>query len=513
MIRTQTLSLPLVSALLASATLPAMADVALTLSSQKEYRQTKKGESAFRGGRFDIVLRDGNGIYVGGCAREAYWPPNVPLDPCPGGSTAFVLFGDVDPETPNAGPYFWMTDVIPALIIEPRRPDLCKLRAAPASNLPRPSTDFKDSSYGVYYNLHEADVRESVITRYDSARTYGANQRGKFEKEIVTGVYHYLFPRLGNSTLRVPISPVIYPMPEGYAKVNNKKAGVQFIANEKWSGGFMELSYIKPNVIRWKGFSPSVTYPAVDSLYFSMRFLSDPRNPLSNVTYVNPETSEAPASFFPGYVSGGDPRILLANPFVESFTLPPVFPGGSTAVIELELDRSFQTGGVTFDFSTRKFQIPVRVVNRYSEYAELRFGRSNGQKSTGLTADFDKDGVNNLNEWILDSRADDFTSVPRPIVALPRNVGNIFPPLPYYGFTFTKKRGTVPRVVQILQRSTDNGITWRKFESDANWTVTETAEEFVVRSNFDNLLALPIEPVQPPGTAGDLYRIRVTLVK
>jgi hypothetical protein len=513
MIRTKTLSLPLVSALLASATLPATADVALTLSSQKTYRQNKKGESAFRGGRFDIRLRDGNGIYVGGCAREAYWPPNVPLDPCPGGSTAFVLYGEVDPDVPNAGPYFWMTDVIPAIIIEPRRPDLCKLRAAPPSDLPRPSTDFKDTSFGVYYNLHEADVRESIITRYSSARTYGPDQRGKFERDIVTGVYHYLFPRLGQPNLRVPISPVIYPMPEGYAKINNQKTGVQFIPNEKWSGGFMELSYIKPNVIRWKGFSPAVTYPAVDSLYFSMRFLSNPRNPLSEVTYVNPETSEAPASFFPGYVSGGDPRILLANPFIESFTLPPVFPGGSTAVIELELDRSFQTGGVTFDFSTRKFQIPVKVVNRYTEYAELRFGNSNGQKGTALNADFDKDGFNNLNEWILESRADDSTSVPRPLLALPRNVGNFFEPLPYYGFTYVKKRGTVPRVVQTLQRSTDGGRTWQKFESDANWTVTETAEEIQVRSNFDDILALPIEPVQPPGTASELYRIKVTLPK
>ena len=191
--------------------------------------------------------------------------------------------------------------------------------------------------------------------------------------------------------------------------------------------------------------------------------------------------------------------------------LPPVFPGGSTAVIELELDRAFQTGGVTYDFSTRKFQIPVKIVNRYSEYAELRFGNADGQKGTDLREDYDKDGFNNLNEWILDSRADDSTSVPRPILALPRNVGNLFDPQPYFGFTFTKKRGTVPRVVQTLQRSTNNGRTWRKFVSDASWTVTETAEEIKVQSNFDDLLAIPVEPVQPPGTAGDLYRIKVTL--
>lgn len=351
-----------------------------------------------------------------------------------------------------------------------------------------------------------------MITRYDSARTYGPGQLDKFNKEIVPGVYHYSFPRLSNPILRVPISPIIYPMPEGAAKINNQKTGVQFIANGKWTKGFMELSFIRPNVIRWKGFSPSVTFPAVDSLFFSMRFLSQPGNPLSDVTFVNPETNESPASLFPGFVSGGDPRVLLANPFVESFTLPPVFAGGTTAVIELELERSFQTGGVTFDFSDRKFQIPVKVINRYTEYAELRFGRS-GRRSIELLDDFDNDGFNNLSEWILDSRAEDSTSIPRPILALPRNVGNLQNPLPFYGFSVTKKRGTIPRINQILQRSTNNGRTWRRFESDSNWTVTETRNEFVVRSNFDNQFTFPIQPVQPPGTAGDLYRVKVNLSK
>jgi hypothetical protein len=513
MIRNKTLSLPLVSALLASVAAPAVADVALSLSSQKTYRQTEAGATDFRGGRFDITLRDGDGIYVGGCARDAYWPPNIPLDPCPGGSTAYVLYGEIDPEFPNLGPYFWMTDVIPALIIEPRRSDLCTLEAAPASKLPRPSTDFKDSSYGLYYNLHEANVVESVITRYDSARTYNPKQRGKFEDEIVPGVYHYSFPRLTAPTYRVPISPVIYPMPEGFAKLNNQKTGVQFISNERWTkDGFMEISYLKPNVIRWKGFAPSVTYPAVDNLYFSMRFLANEDDPLSNVTYVNPDTSESPASLFPGYVSGGDPRILLANPFVDSFTLPPVFPGGSKAVIELELNRGFQTGGVTYDFSSRKFQIPIKVVNRYTDYTELRFSNDKNAK-TGILDDSDKDGFNNLNEWILESRADDSSSVPRPIVALPRNVGNFFDPQPYFGFTYNKRKGTVPNVIQTLQRSTNGGNTWKKMVSDANWIVTNTPEQIIVQSRFDDVFAFPVQPVQPPGTAGHLYRIKVTLAK
>ena len=505
MIRNKTLSLPLVSALLASAVAPAQADVALTLSSHKTYRQTKTGSTDFRGGRFDISLRDGNGIYL--CARDAYWPPNIPLDPCPGGSTAYILFGDLDPEYPNAGPYFWMTEVIPALIIEPRRPDLCILHAAPASKLPRPYGGFKDSSYGLYYNLHEANVTESVISRYDNNRTYSDKQRGKFEDEIVPGVYHYSFPRLGNPVLRVPVSPVIYPIAEGFAKKNNQKTGVQFIQTENgFSGGFMELSYVRPNVVKWKGFSPTVVFPTVDNLYFSMRFLSDPKDPLSETTTLDSKRLESPASFFPSYVSGGDPRILLANPFVSSFTLPPVFLGGSRAVIELELERGFQTGGVTFDLSSRKFQIPVIIINRYSEYAELRFGTKT--KNVAILDDYDKDGFNNLTEWILESRADDSASVPKnPVPTVHDFVTNadglILDP-GYYGFTVVKRQGTRPNVNQILQVSTNGGKSWKELTSNAAWLVTETPGEIRVESKTFG---------PPAGTATDLYRMKVTLPK
>lgn len=514
MIRTKTLSLTFASALLATAVVPVHADVAMQLSTRKSYRQNKFGDTLFRGGSFDVAVRDGNGIVVGGCARPFYWPPNIPGDPCPGGSTAYVLFGD--PTGNNAGPYFWMTDVIPAIIIEPRRPELCILRAAPPSDLPRPYSGFKDTSFGVYYNLHEAAaVREYIISRYDTSRTYSEKQLKKFEGEIVPGVYHYEFPRLNDPQVKLSISPVIYPMPEGFAEKNNQKVGVRF-QTTRWSKkGFMELSYVKPNVIRWTGFSPTTTYATVDKLYFSMRFLKNDKNPQSDVSYINPITGEGPASFFPPYVSGGDPRVLLANPFVDHFTLPPVFKGGSTAVIELELDRSFQTGGVTFDFSTRKFQIPVVIVNRYSEYAELRFKKNT--KLVGILDDFDGDGYNNLNEWILDSRADDSASIPQEPV--PSSHAAEFYPLfipQYYGFTVEKKRGTVPRVNYTLQRSTNNGRTWKEFVSDANWTVTETPEEFKVESaitnGFDPFTGFPLQ-VEPPGTADHRYRVKITLAK
>lgn len=519
MIRTKTLTWPLVSAIFATATISAKADVAFEISTHKGYRQHRDSEIQFLGGDFDVFLRDGNGVVQGGCARGAYWPPNVPLDPCPGGSTAYVHFGDVNPETPNAGPYFWMTEVIPAIIIEPRRPDLCMLRAAPASKLARPTNPFKDSSYGVYYNLHETNVSEYVISRYEYSRTYGPKQLGKFEDEIVPGVYHYALPKLNQPEVKVAVSPVIYPMPEAFAKRNNVKSGVKFLVDSnKWrKNGYLELSYLRPNVIKWTGFSPSTVVSSVDNLYFSMRYISQPKNSRSPVTYTDPFTGENPASVFPGFVSGGDPRVLLANPYVTSFTLPPIFEGGTRAVIELELDRDFQTGGVTFDHSTRKFQLPVIILNRYKEYADIRF-RSNTKKGTGILEDFDKDGYNNLNEWILDSRGDDSSSIPRaPVPVTHAAVVDAVPvQLQWFGFEVLKKRGTIPAVKYTLQRSKNGGKSWKTFNSDAQWTVTETNRtirvESVVANGFDPQTGYPLY-IQPPGTAAHLYRVKITLAK
>lgn len=511
MISTKTLSLPVFAALLASTMGPAQAEIGLYVSSEATYRQRRDKDPDFYGGKFTVDLGDGNAIFVGGCARPLYWPPNIPLDPCPGGSTAYVLYGA--PSANNLGPYFWVTDVIPSFVVEPRRPELCLLKAAPASDLPRPYAGFKDDSLGLYYNLHDsASVREYVITSYNFERTYKAGQRQKMESEVVPGVYHFSFPRLHDPVIRVPISPVIYPMPEGATEKNQQKVGVRIGTTNSWTkNGFMELSYIKPNVIQWSGFNPAIVYAGVDSLYFSMRFLSDPTNPRSPVSYYDPVRRETPASVFPSFVSGGDPRILLPTPFVDSFTLPPVFAGGTTAVIELELQRNFQTGGITYDFSNRKFQIPVIIVNRYSDYQEIRFQQET--KKVGILEDNDGDGFNNLTEWINESRAEDPQSVPvnpTPIYndfVINSNFDVVDPE--YFGFTVVKKRATRPAgVKQILQRSVNGGKTWKRMRTDADWLVTETATQIRVESK---VVSDAFVPILPPGTEDHLYRVKVTL--
>jgi hypothetical protein len=190
---------------------------------------------------------------------------------------------------------------------------------------------------------------------------------------------------------------------------------------------------------------------------------------------------------------------------------------------------------VTFDASTRKFQIPVVVVNRYSEYAEVTF--ENAKSKVSLLEDYDNDGYNNLNEWILDSNASDASSIPEaPIARANPEELNEEPVVPrivraaYFGFTVVKKLETVPAVKYTLQRSRDDGVTWEKFATDDDWSVTsvrlsagafprrerdpeqiEIRVESKVREEIDlgGGLIIEGEQIQPPGTENDIYRVKI----
>lgn len=538
MYRIKTLSLSLVSALLATTAVETQAGVALELSSQKNYRQNPKG-IVFDGGTFNINMFDGEASYIGVCVFPRYVPPGFYINTCSPGTTGYVTDGSLGP-TNIRTPYLLVTGVIPAIAIEPRMANKIQLIAAPASKLPRPSGGFRDDSTSLFYNIHNTDATEYVLTYYYNTRTYTKNQRGKFESEIVPGVYNYSFPRLNNPDVPAVVKAVIYPMLEGKAKKNNKTSGFVFqgVDDHTWNKkGFMELSARKPNITRWQGLTPSVVYAAADNLYFSMREITDNSNPKSAVKTRR-------TSIFPSFVTGGDPRVLLRTPYVSAFTTPPILNSSTTGVIELELARTFKTGGVTYDFSRRRFQLPFVVVDKYEEYREQTFGIVKGKGT--ILQDSDKDGYNNLTEWILDSDANSRTSIPvAPTPALVENFYDFYyyyyfelldPVVSYYGFTIDKKMGTEPRVSYELQRSVDGGQTWGSFKAgyyyengysakavaglgDLNWTVTNVNyllsgakhSEIRVRSNYyddeENVWA------QPPGTAGHTYRVKITLAK
>jgi hypothetical protein len=517
MIRNKTLSLPLISALCVSALAPASAQVTMIIGSEKTFRQDKKGVQ-FRGGSFEVDLSDGDGIFQQGCVSPTYFGTS---DACPLGATAFLIEGLIGEELAERGPYFSVETVIPALIVEPRRPDLVFLRAAPASKLPRPAAGFNDTSFALYYNLQSTSVSEYVVSRYSIERTYTSKDRAKMDSEVVPGAYYYNFPRLNNPNLVSPITSVLYPITEGYGKVNKQKVGFRYtsVNGNKWTkDGFVKLSSAKPNIVKWEGFSPTTVYPGVDKLYLSIRVLSDPSNPLSDTDLT--DAQGMPQSIFPNFTTGGNPRVALANPFVKSYTTPPIFPSGTRGVLELELDRTLQSGGVSYDFSSRKFQIPIVVVDQYEDYKTVTFDKK--KKKRGILDDYDGDGFNNLTEWILGSNAAESTSTPVPPVAQAHAVVNdpdtgleIDPA--YFGFTFFEKVDTDPAVSYTIQRSKDGGATWLEVESDADWIIDRVeipagfareTDPAQVRVRLQSLSG-----AAPAGSAGDTYRLKIAQVK
>ncbi len=540
--RIKTLSSPLVAALLASVTVPADAQVKIELSTYKSYRQDPSAMK-FSGGIFNIDATDGLAIKLIGCDAPFYYTPTLG---CPPGSTALVTAGAFGNSTPFLNPYIAVTSITPGVIIEPHRPELVKLRAAPASKLKRPAGGFADDSYTLFYNLHQLEtVRDYTITGYTTSMSYLSTERSRFEKEIVKGVYRYEFPRLNLPNLVVPISATIYPMPEGIAKLNNRKTGVQFdTKGQSWDpDGFLKLDVNGSSIVKWSGFSPSIVFAGVDRLYFSLKFMRDPTDSTSATLYVNPEdpaykdtsdtTVPLPASVFPPFVTGGNPRVLLANPYVTSYTLPPILPGGTKAIAQLELQRTFQTSGVAYDFSTRTFEIPVAYYDSYATYRVARFGGT-AVPLSGLDQDFDGDTFTNFTEWVLGTNPANAFSFPTntiastvlppvflsPVPALVRDdlfIPAVLDPITFevltpgfWGIKVTKKQYTDPLVIYTLLRSKDLGVTWAPMVTDpADWTVTDNATTVSIASNIKNPPITGI-PIQPPTTVNHLYRIAIT---
>lgn len=512
----------------------------------------------FQGGKFEVNLTDGKIIYIAGCNFFQYIPPGFYLGACGLGTNGRVISGNVGGAS-LASPYLLVVNVTPAIVVEPRQAKLVSLIAAPASDLVRPQGGFSDNSASLYYNLQALQQQEYVITRYELAKSYSKSQRGKFESEIVPGLYRYSFPRLRQPTIPAPITAQIYPMPEGINRRNNVTSGFEFtsVNEDQWTkDGFIELSYSNPNPVKWRQLSPSNVLVGADSLSFSIRVLSNPRNPRSAVDPLD-NYSRKKQAIFPDYANDGDPKLLLVNPFTSSFVIPPILAGGTRGLIEVEIQRAYTPGGVSYDFSTRKFQIPVVVVNKYTEYQKSVFINKGSKQA--ILDDSDGDGYNNLNEWVLDSNAADSESVP--VAPVAANVGSIFDidyftyygtersvRGQYFGFTINKKLGTRPAVAETLQRSTDGGKTWADFRSgyyfaDGTYSKTDTRtgndlrilnwivktvklapgvgsikenspqrEEIRVESGFRQT-TLFSEYAQPPGTENEKYRVKVTLKK
>ena len=321
--RIKTLSLPLVSALVAATAVSASAQIRLQVSSQKTYLQDKKSIK-FQGGKFEVNLLDGQIIYIAGCVFPRFVLPGRYDDACAPGTNGRIVFGSIG-RASRISPYLLVSSIVPAKVVEPRQAKLVKLIAAPASGLKRPEGGFSDDSVSIYFDLLAIQQREFIITRYESSKSYSSKQRAKFEDEIVPGLYRYSFPQLGRPTVPALVTAQIYPMPEGLNKRNNVTSGFEFtsVNENKWSkDGFMELSYTNPNTIKWRALSPNNTLPGRDSLSFSMRVLRNEKRPQAGTILIDKYTKD-PQSIFPDYSNGNDPKLLIPNPFTSSTVLHP----------------------------------------------------------------------------------------------------------------------------------------------------------------------------------------------
>ncbi len=453
----KTLLFPIALVLGIAAILPAdgQVPIAFGLSTQKEYRQSKGGITFYRG-NVETFFRDGLITYYPECSSLFYYAPFIdPFDRCNIGTTAYLELGTLDDTIDQVvEPYLAVPSVVPALFTAPFKSEAVQLVAFPASSLDKSLFKFTDRSVILDYNLHGSDIQQYTVTRYTENIPYPRNGRSRMESDIKPGSYKFTIPRISETNSNTTISHQLYPMLEGLARINNKTSGFYFskINNNKWTNdGFVEFSFRLPNRVEWQGVTTNSVFPNADNLYLSARAISDPNNSRSDVLTRG-------SSLFPGFQGGaGVPRVSIPNVLNNKYTFPPLFPSGTKGIIEVEYDRLFPTGSFTYDLSTRRFQVPFVVIDRYSEYVKTVLTKT---KIKAILDDADGDGFNNLTEWILDSNPLQSSFIPRnprPETSIDRFRETS------HGFVVELKTGTVPSVNYTLQYSPNGGLTWIDF--------------------------------------------------
>lgn len=152
----------------------AQADVYMGLAVNKRYYQQNPFLVEFDSGELNLLLRDGL-VLLAPCAVDPqlfFFPPSMP---CPLGATGFIAQGDVDRDGIRDDNQYWsVASVIPALVIEPSRPELAQLFSAPPSKLPRPLPNFRDDSVVTFYDISTPLVRQYDQSRYELIIRYGS---------------------------------------------------------------------------------------------------------------------------------------------------------------------------------------------------------------------------------------------------------------------------------------------------------------------------------------------------
>jgi hypothetical protein len=192
----------------------AQGDVYMGVAADKTFIQQSPFKFGFTGGDLNLILRDGLVILDGACVTDPQPIPFGPsaIPPCPLGATGFVAQGDIDRDGVRDDLQYWsVLSIIPALIIEPSRPELCQLAAGPASKLPRPLQNFRDDSLVTFYDIRTTTMTDYDQSRYELIRTYGS------VRQVET--LRALGPILNDGTINVTVtgagiagSPLVIPV-------------------------------------------------------------------------------------------------------------------------------------------------------------------------------------------------------------------------------------------------------------------------------------------------------------
>jgi hypothetical protein len=372
----------------------AFANLEVLFGTEKDFTQTTAAGPVFAGGAFTMGLQDGQIVINPNCQLNNSNAPfgKAAVIGCPTGSTGLITFGDADDDgVLDSNTYWEVLADTPALYIEPFKPELCQLAAAPASPLNRPLGGFVDDGVISFWNTQLVTMQQYEMARYTLTLPYGAgNGEGRrMARELVPGQYSFTFPMRNNIAAKVGLPVTLLPNMEMYdASSSQGKQGFKFLGN-RWKNGYYEVDPRVINTFTWQGNRLNVR-PGADFLFLQIQ---------TNSTVFPPNGSPL---FIPSVTS-------------TSYSMPPgFFTVGETGTFTLNFQRLLAITGAATDVSERNFSFPIRFIDSYSGYATFGGAFPVGSSSalTKSTADFDKDTFSNATEFALQSDPNDAASTP-----------------------------------------------------------------------------------------------------
>ena len=455
----------------------------LSFSDIKRYKQVGPEDFDFEGGEWDIRVQDGTWTVVA-CSGNGAPFPTFPNILCPLGTTALIDEGDLDFDGVRDGGLFYsVSSIIPAAIFAPFRSDLFSFEAGPPSKLPRPigGTNFRDDSIILFYDYINApqSLDRYEVTDYSSTREYAPSEFDQQVEEIVPGVYQFRLARQGADFNDPSQNPYVYvsvthlEMLEAYPGLSFVPVGNEFkvTMDDRWRDGAIEFDPRLSTDFFWEGFNGN-TVLATDTTYFSIK------------------EQGTDFTVFPPYFRGIDPftgQPLVPEalrfpqevpPLSGSLTLGPYFfAPGEQLYAEVAFQRNFQGTALTLDRSRRTFRWDLRLVDSYEGFrVSDNFPERTLDELTVANADFDGDGMTNLEEFALQTDPADPASVSTPTPVIDQFTGQCV-------LTIPKRPNTGNSLTYRVQYSSDL-VNWTTITSgDPLWTATENDNEYTVISN------------------------------